>query len=233
MIDALIPYLEKAAALAPTWGPLLVLLFMTIESSFIPFPSEVVMIPAGFLAARGEFFPPGSPWVALALAIFLGVAGSLLGAFLNYWLSWKLGRPFLHKWGKYFFLPPSRLERAEEIFREYGDVTTFVCRLLPVIRQLISIPAGVSGMPLGRFAFFTAAGAALWVIFLAGLGFWFGSHTRDMGYAELVHEGKEFVSSHILWIVLGAFLLAAVYVWIHRKVVGAKKEGKKENSGGK
>ncbi len=232
MIDALIPYLEKAAALAPTWGPLLVLLFMTIESSFIPFPSEVVMIPAGFLSARGEFFPAGNHWGALILAILLGVTGSLLGAFLNYWLSWKLGRPFLHRWGKYFFLPPPRLERAEEIFREYGDMTTFVCRLLPVIRQLISIPAGISGMHFGRFTFFTAAGAALWVVFLSGLGFWFGTHTREMTYAQLVHKGKDFVSAHLLWILLGALVLLAVYVWVHRRVVGGNKDQERRIPGG-
>jgi len=232
VIDALIPYLEKAAAMAPTWGPLLVLLFMTIESSFIPFPSEVVMIPAGFLSARGEFFPPGNHWGALFLAVVLGIAGSLLGAFLNYWLSWKLGRPFLHRWGKYFFLPPPRLERAEEIFREYGDITTFVCRLLPVIRQLISIPAGVSRMHFGRFAFFTGAGAALWVVFLAGLGFWFGSHTRDMGYAELVHKGKEFVSGHILWILLVSAAAVVLYAWIHKRVVGSGRKQTVDTPGG-
>ncbi|HHI68190.1 MAG TPA: hypothetical protein ENJ97_02565, partial [Planctomycetes bacterium] len=116
--------------------------------------------------------------------------------------------------------------------REYGDVTTFVCRLLPVIRQLISIPAGISGMHFGRFTFFTAAGAALWVVFLSGLGFWFGTHTREMTYAQLVHKGKDFVSAHLLWILLGALVLLALYIWIHRRVVGRNKNQESRIPGG-
>lgn len=102
MTHMLVEYLEQVAVIAATWGPLLVLLFMTVESSFIPFPSEVVMIPAGFLAARSELFP-GDPEAAFAIAVACGLAGSMLGAYINYGLSWWLGRPFLHKYGRYFF----------------------------------------------------------------------------------------------------------------------------------
>ena len=178
MIDYLIPFLEKVAMFGLTWGPLLVLFFMTVESSFIPFPSEIVMIPAGFMAARGEFYP-GEPGIgAMVLAVACGIVGSLLGAWLNYFLSFKLGRPFLHRWGKYFFLAPDKLERAESLFRELGEVTTFVCRLIPVVRQLISIPAGISRMHFVRFSLFTGAGAGLWVIVLSVLGYWFGTTTE-------------------------------------------------------
>lgn len=222
MIDYLIPFLEQMAAFGATWGPLCVLVFMTVESSFIPFPSEVVMIPAGFMAARGEFFPADHIWGALALAIVCGIVGSLLGAWLNYLLSLKLGRPFLHRWGKYFFLGPDKLERAEALFRQYGDITTFVCRLIPVVRQLISIPAGISRMHFGRFSIFTGAGAGIWVIVLTFLGYWFGATTEGMGYAELVHQGKAMLHKHLLWILLGCGLLTVVYVWIHRMAAGKR-----------
>ena len=220
MLDALIPFLEKMAHFGLTWGPLLVLFFMTVESSFIPFPSEIVMIPAGFMAARGEFFPGDSIWAALVLSIACGISGSLLGAFLNYVLALKLGRPFLYRWGKYFFLPADKLARAEQLFREYGDITTFVCRFIPVVRQLISIPAGISRMHFGRFTMFTGAGAGIWVMLLALIGYWFGTTTQGMGYAELVHAAKEMLNRYSLWIFLGCAVLMAVYIWIHRLASG-------------
>jgi membrane protein DedA with SNARE-associated domain len=205
-----------------TWGPLLVLFFMTVESSFIPFPSEIVMIPAGFMAARGEFYPGDHVFSALMLAVACGIAGSLLGAWLNYVLSLKLGRPFLHRWGKYFFLPVDKLERAESLFREYGEITTFVCRLIPVVRQLISIPAGISRMNFVRFSLFTGAGAGLWVIVLTVLGYWFGTTTEGMSYGQLVHTAKAQLQQHLLWILLGCAVLMSVYVWIHRLAAGKK-----------
>jgi membrane protein DedA with SNARE-associated domain len=220
LLDALIPFLEKLSAFGLTWGPLLVLFFMTVESSFIPFPSEIVMFPAGFMAARGEFFPGDHAMGALVLAIACGVAGSLLGAWINYLLSLKLGRPFLHRWGKYFFLAPQKLDRAEQVFREYGDITTFVCRLIPVVRQLISIPAGISRMHFGRFTLFTGAGAGLWVALLAAIGYWFGTTTAGLSYADLIHQAKALLDQHMIWIIMGCAGLTGVYVWIHRMAAG-------------
>ncbi len=220
MTDYLIPFLEQLAVYGATWGPVWVLVFMTVESSFIPFPSEVVMIPAGFMAARGEFFPSDPVWSALALAVLCGVVGSLLGAWLNYLISLKLGRPFLHRWGRYFFLPPDKLDRAETLFRQYGEVTTFVCRLIPVVRQLISIPAGISRMHFGRFSLFTGSGAGLWVIILVALGYWFGTTTDGMSYADLVHQGKAFLNEHLIWILLGGGTLMGGYLWVHRMAIG-------------
>ncbi len=227
MIDYLIPFLEEMAKLGMTWGPILVFVFMTVESSFVPFPSEIVMIPAGFMAARGEFFPDGHVWAAVFLAIACGIAGSLAGAWINYFLSLWLGRPFLHRYGKYFFIAPHKLERAEELFLKYGDATTFICRLIPVVRQLISIPAGVSRMNFLRFSTFTGAGAGIWVIILTFLGYWFGTTTEGMGYGELVHKGKEMVMANLIWILLGCGALLAIYIWIHNLAAGktSKKTG--------
>lgn len=220
MIDYLIPFLEEMVAFGISWGPLLVFLFMTVESSFIPFPSEIVMIPAGFMAARGEFYPGDHVWSAVFLAIACGIAGSLAGALVNYFLSLRLGRPFLHRYGQYFFVAPEKLDRAEALFREYGEITTFICRLIPVVRQLISIPAGISRMNVLRFSLFTGAGAAIWVIILTFLGYWFGTTTEGMSYGQLVHEGKGLLKENLIWILLGCGVLLAFYIWIHRLAAG-------------
>ena len=121
--DLIANYIETFATCSqayPILFCLFIFVFMTIESSFIPFPSEVVMIPAGFLVARYNML---TPWhiFDLGVIILVGLAGSLLGAFINYVLAIRLGRPFLHKYGKYFFLKEQALDRAEEIFRDYGD----------------------------------------------------------------------------------------------------------------
>lgn len=221
MTHLLAEHLEDFVELAKVWGPLLILLFMAIESSFVPFPSEIVMIPAGFMAARGELFP-GSPIAAILVAVSCGLIGSLLGAWLNYYLSLKLGRKFLYAYGKWFFLKPAALERAEEIFREYGDIATFVCRLLPAIRQLISIPAGLSKMHFGRFTFFTGLGAGIWVVVLTWIGYHFGTHTVDMTYQELVFTGKDLIKDNLIWLVLGLGVLFVVYIVIHKKVMHRK-----------
>lgn len=218
MTEYLIRYIEQAAEIARVWGPFLIFFFMMVESSFVPFPSEVVMIPAGFMCARHELFP-GPPVPSMMLAIFCGVLGSLVGAYINYYLALKLGRPVLYRYGKWFFLKPQALERAEEIFREYGDVTTFLCRLLPAIRQLISIPAGLSRMNFSRFSFFTGLGAGIWVVILTLIGFHFGHRTKTMTYAELVHAGKDILHHNLHWIVIGCVVLFVAYVWIHKSIM--------------
>lgn len=222
MTETIAQHLEDFAQIAKVWGPLLVFFFMAVESSFIPFPSEVVMIPAGFLAARGELFPP-VPAHAAVLAVFCGVAGSLVGACVNYWIGLRLGRPLLYRYGRWFFLSPKKLERAEEIFREYGEVTTFVCRLIPAIRQIISIPAGFARMEFRRFLFFTGLGAGIWVVVLTAIGYRFGSAARDMSYPELVERGTAILSGNLPWILLGCAAVFVAYVYVHRRVLGGRK----------
>lgn len=218
MLDQLAAHLDAIAALAPVWGYALIFLFMAIESSFIPFPSEVVMIPAGFLAARGEL-TLHAPVADLALACAIGLLGSLAGAYFNYYLSAKLGEPFLRRYGKWFFLKPEALDRACEVFNRYGALTTFVCRLIPVIRQLISIPAGLARMPLGTFTFFTSLGAGIWTFLLALAGYSLGRTAGDITYNELVHRGKELIDANLVWVILGGVLLAVAYVGISKLVM--------------
>ena len=221
MLETLASHLDSVAAMAPTWGLVLVFAFMAVESSFVPFPSEVVMIPAGFLAARGEFGLPGA--AALSAAIAVGIAGSLLGAYVNYFLALKVGKPFLLKYGRWFFVKSAPLERACEIFNRYGAETTFVCRLVPVVRQLISIPAGIARMPLWSFTLFTGLGAGIWTAVLAFVGWWLGRTAGELSYQELVRRGAELSKDNLPWVVLGAVVLAALYCLAAKLVMGGRK----------
>jgi len=228
MLETLASHLDTIAALAPKWGFFVIFFFMAIESSFIPFPSEVVMIPAGFLAERGELIGTGGAlgaWaglVALAIAVVCGIIGSLAGAFLNYYLALYLGKPFLEKYGKWFFVKKEPLERACEVFNKYGACTTFVCRLVPVIRQLISIPAGISRMPLRSFTLFTGLGAGIWTAILAAIGYALGRSAGEISYLELVTRGKEMVSNNLHWVVLGAVALVALYFLASKLAMGRR-----------
>ncbi len=141
---------------------------MFLESSFIPFPSEIVMPPAGFLSAAGK--------LNLELVITMGVAGSVAGAMLNYIIALKLGRPFLVKYGHYVGFKLKHLKKSEQFFEKYGSIGTFAGRLLPVIRQYVSIPAGISRMSIVKFIIATALGSAIWVGFLSILGYEIGAN---------------------------------------------------------
>ena len=145
-----------------------IIIMMFLESSFIPFPSEVVMIPAGYLAYKGE--------MNLALTILNGTLGSLTGALFNYYLAIKLGRPFLLHYGKYVMFNEASLQKMEDFFARHGHISTFTGRLIPVVRQYISLPAGLARMNLAVFSFYTSLGAGIWVTILALLGYFIGGN---------------------------------------------------------
>lgn len=153
------------------WGYIGIFLLMTIESSFIPFPSEIVLIPAGYLAHQGE----------LNLGMIMGAAlgGSMLGAFINYFLAFFLGRKILLRYGKYFFISNESMEKMDRYFLKHGAISTFIGRLIPGVRQLISIPAGLSKMSLVTFSTYTALGAGIWALILVMLGYFIGEN-QDM-----------------------------------------------------
>lgn len=178
-----------------------VVALMFLESSFFPFPSEVVLPPAGYLAWKGE--------MSLPAVIAAGIAGSILGALFNYWVAVRFGRPFLLKYGRYFFVSAESVAKAEVFFERHGHVSTLVGRLLPVIRQYISLPAGVVRMDLGLFTAFTALGAGIWVVVLTLVGYLLGEHQERLSHYL-----------HVLPLacVGGAFLLVLVYVfWLRAK----------------
>ena len=145
-----------------------IFIMMFLESSFVPFPSEVVMIPAGYLAYKGE--------MSLLLAILAGTLGSLTGALFNYYLAIKLGRPFLLHYGKYVMFNEASLQKMEDFFARHGHISTFTGRLIPVVRQYISLPAGLARMNLAVFSFYTSLGAGIWVTILALLGYFIGGN---------------------------------------------------------
>ena len=165
ILSALISWLVETIGQMGYTG---IVALMFLESSFFPFPSEVVMPPAGYLAWKGE--------MSLTLALLAGIAGSILGAVFNYWLAVKLGRPLLLKYGKYFFISEQSIDKAEKFFQKHGHISTLVGRLLPVIRQYISLPAGIARMPMKTFIFFTTLGAGAWVIILTLAGYLLGEH---------------------------------------------------------
>lgn len=222
MTETIIGHIEWAAANAHAWGLFLIFLFMAIESSFIPFPSEVIMIPSGFLACRGEL-TFGNPPVDMGLALLCGLLGSMAGAYVNYYLALFVGRPFIYRYGKYFFIKPQVFARAEEIFLEYGEITTFICRLIPAVRQLISLPAGISRMSIAKFSLFTALGAGIWSAILVWIGYYLGGLSQDMTYAQLVYKGKDILKENYIWIFLCLAALIAVYGMTHHFIM---KKGK-------
>jgi membrane protein DedA with SNARE-associated domain len=188
------------------WGYTGIFLLMAIESSAIPFPSEVVMPPAGYLAYKGQM----NVW----LVMLAGVGGSLVGAYANYIVAQKVGRWFFIRYGKWFLLKESTLVKAERYFAAHGEITTFIGRLIPAIRQLISIPAGIANMRLDRFFLYTAAGAGLWCAVLVAIGWLIGSTGADRATAELVAR----YSHQALLIILPLAVIAvAVYVVRHRR----------------
>lgn len=150
-----------------------IVLLMTIESSFLPLPSEVVIPPFAYLAAQGKF--------NIYLIIISGVLGSLIGATINYFLSRTLGRVIVYrlvdtKLAKLLFITREKLEHSEKVFLENSAWSTFWGRLVPVVRHLISIPAGFCEMPYGRFILFTALGSSVWVSILALMGYFIGAN---------------------------------------------------------
>ena len=183
-------------------GYLGIFLMMFLESSFFPFPSEVVIIPAGYLAYKGE--------MNMFIAIAVGILGSLAGALFNYYLAVKFGRKFLIKYGKYFFIKEPTIVKMEEFFKSHGHISTFSGRLIPAVRQYISFPAGLARMNLFVFCIYTSLGAGIWVIILTLLGYFLG------GNEALI---KEYLHTIIIVILV---LLAILGIWYYRKTKKAK-----------
>jgi len=178
-----------------------IFIMMFLESTFFPFPSEVAMIPAGYLAAKGD--------MNLILAIIVGTFGSLTGALFNYYLARKYGRKGVLKFGKYFFFTEEKLQKMEAFFVKHGSFSTFVARLIPGVRQLVSLPAGLSKMPLDKFALHTTLGAGLWVIVLVLLGYFLGENEALL--KEYLHQ--------IVLATLGLIAIASgIYIFMNKRI---------------
>jgi membrane protein DedA with SNARE-associated domain len=188
------------------WGYLGIILLMAMESSIFPVPSEIVIHPAAFLATEGKLNIFG--------VIAAGTFGSWLGATATYWAALWLGRMFIARWGRYFLLSEHKLERAENWVRRYEAGGIFFARLLPVIRHVISIPAGIIRMNFAIFSVMTLAGSALWCSVLA----WFGQKvlTREMVESKdataLIKAVKESGNFHT--IVIACVVITVLYLLV-------------------
>lgn len=180
-----------------------IFIMMFLESSFFPFPSEVVMVPAGYLAYKGE--------MNIYYAIFSGIAGSLTGALFNYFLAVKYGRTFLVKYGKYFFIKEETITKMEEFFKSHGHISTFSGRLIPAVRQYISFPAGLARMNLLTFSIYTTLGAAIWVVILTLLGYYLGDNEA------LIKEYLRYI------IVVILICLVIIGFWYYKKIKKTQK----------
>lgn len=190
---------------------------MFLESSFFPFPSEVVMIPAGYLAYKGE--------MNIYIAIIMGILGSLGGALFNYFLAVKFGRSFILRFGKYFFFSEKSMQSMESFFEKHGEISTFVGRLITVVRQYISLPAGLARMNLAKFAFYTSLGAGIWVVILTILGYYVGAiFSGGMDVADVVRtftseeltkeelQIKSYVTQAVIFTLISVVFIVAIYI---------------------
>ena len=185
-----------------------IIALMAVESSILPLPSELVMPPAGYLAAKGE--------MSLAVAVVCGVLGSILGALANYGLARWLGRAFFLRLGKYVLITEKGLDRSERYFAAHGEISTFLGRMLPVVRHLISIPAGIARMRLGRFVLFTGLGALVWCSILTGIGWFIGSR-EDVILEVLNREAQRYAGRAILLMLPILAVITAGYIWWQRR----------------
>ena len=196
---------------------LFVFVFMVIESSFIPFPSEVVVPPAAYLAAaRGD--------MNVVAIVAVATAGALVGALVNYFLSMLIGRPIVYKFADSrlchaLLIDREKVEKAEAYFDRHGAVSTFIGRLIPAIRQLISIPAGLARMNIWIFMIFTSLGAMVWNAILAGMGVWL-AHT--VSYDDLFAAVEKY-NGYLTLAGIGLFVLCVLYITYHAMRGGRKK----------
>jgi membrane protein DedA with SNARE-associated domain len=202
MLDRLVTWLTETVFALGYPG---ITLLMAVESSAIPFPSEVVMPPAGYLVAKGRMSFP--------LVVLAGATGSLIGALVNYWVAhWLDG--WLRRHGKWVLIKPSGLDKAEAFFRRHGEMGTFIGRLVPVVRQLISIPAGMARMRLDRFVAYTSLGAGIWCLILTYIGYLLGQHEATLR-SDDVHR---LVGRVLIYLLPSLAVLAAIYVlWYRRR----------------
>jgi uncharacterized membrane protein YdjX (TVP38/TMEM64 family) len=201
------------------WGYLGVIILMAMESSIFPVPSEIVMPPAAIIAATN-----GS--MSLTGVVVAGTFGSWLGSAITYLVARWLGRPFMEKFGKYIFVPPAKLERAENFMHRYETGGIFFARLMPVLRHLISIPAGIIRMGFIKFSILTTVGAAIWCSVLTWLGGKVGSRLQASGKDPLT-DGSALIDAvkHESHLIIGVVLIIAVLYFVMLKVTAARSKG--------
>ena len=188
-------------------------LLMAIESSFIPFPSEIVVPPAAYKAACGEM----NIW----LVVFFSTLGAMIGAFINYYLALWLGKPVIYKFGNsrlghMCLLDEQKVIKSEEFFNRHGVLATLIGRLVPAVRQLISIPAGLARMNIGKFALYTFIGAGLWNGILAAMGYYLQSVVPEEQLLDTVKEYSREIG-YGMWAIFAIIVAILIYKGVKKK----------------
>lgn len=198
IIDLLVTFVKE-------FGYIGLFIMCFLESTFAPIPSEITLIPAGYLIQQGVM----NVWMVL----FCCITGTMAGSYFNYWLAMKYGRPILLRYGKYCFINESKMQKAEDFFSKHGSMSIFTGRLVIGVRHFISFPAGLSHMPLRPFFLYTFLGGALWTIILVTLGYFLGSEKDAVGrYAKYIAGGVSIA------VIAGL----AFYLWRHKKKHGSE-----------
>ena len=190
-----------------------VFVFMVIESSFIPFPSEVVVPPAAYLACTNAGAGAG---MNVFLVVIVATLGALVGAFVNYYLALWIGRPVIYafadsKIGHMLLINKEKVRKAEDYFDKHGAISTFIGRLIPAIRQLISIPAGIARMNVVQFAIFTFLGALVWNSVLGALGFWLAETVSP----DQLFDKVEQYNRYLTWIGYGIAGVCIIFILVN------------------
>ncbi len=171
-----------------------------IESTFVPIPSEITLIPAGFLVSQGQM----NFYIVLASSVFGTIGGSLF----NYWIARHFGRIILIRFGKYFFITEEKLKAIEFFFKRHGAISTFSGRLLPAVKHFISFPAGLGKMDLKIFLLYTAAGGFIWNSILLTLGYFIGENQALI---------KKYIKHVNVFIIISLIVLALVYYYKNKR----------------
>jgi len=180
------------------YGGIFIMTFL--ENTFAPIPSEVTMVPAGYLVQQGKM----NLWIVL----FTSIVGSIAGSLANYYIAYHYGRRFLYAYGKYLFFSHEKMAKLDSFFEKHGEISTFTGRLIPGLRHVISFPAGLGHMNLKTFIIYTGIGSAIWMATLIFIGYLIG------GNEDMV---KRYVRLVSIWAVTGVIAMIAIYVWRHRR----------------
>jgi membrane protein DedA with SNARE-associated domain len=187
------------------FGYLGIFIMAFLESTFVPLPSEVTMIPAGYLVQQGH--------MNFLIVVLVSTFGALGGALANYYVAFHFGRRFLYAYGKYFFFSHKKMDSLDQFFKSHGDISTFTGRLIPGLRHFIAFPAGLAHMNLKKFCIYTGVGSGIWMTTLITIGYLIG------GNKHLVREYTPYITAAV---VIAVLVVVVLYVWRHRRT-------KKEN----
>ncbi len=185
-----------------------ILIMTFLESTFVPIPAELTMIPAGYLVQQGE--------MNLFVVLFCSIVGTVAGSLFNYYIAYHYGRRFMYAYGKYFLFSHEKMDKLDKFFAEHGEISIFTGRLIPGLRHFISFPAGLAHMDVKKFCFYTAAGGAIWMAVLVAVGYIIG------GNEELVHRYMPYITTAALALVV---LMVGMYLRRQRRKRKGDRDG--------